>query len=162
MQKTIQNICSNNCEFAVKSVMLSYGNKTGDTLIDAEYLWRCTKIDKLITTDSAIYQLGCATYTNHINNELNAQAEDLIKEVDQKLDEIEKVMGLTVEAPPITQPTPIKEEPIAPPLQKEPTVEKIDDKLEATVTKVEVEPVVNPVVEPIAEPKKRKTKKASV
>jgi len=166
MQNTTQNTCHNNCEFAVKSVMLSYGSKNGDTLIDTEFLWRCNKIDKLITTDSAIYQLGCASYSNHINNELNAQAEDLIKEVDQKLDEIEKVMGLTTETPPFTQPAPVKEEPVAPPLQKEPTSDAVIDKPEPTVTQVKVESVVLPVVEtatePVAEPKKRKTKKASL
>jgi len=166
MQKSVQNICSNNCEFAKRGFMLSYGSKIGDTYIDADYIWRCTIVDKYITVDSILHQLGCAAYSNQKQNEMNAQAEDLIKEVDQKLDEIEKVMGLTTETPPITEPAPVKEEPIAPPLQKEPTSDAVIDKPEPPVTQVKVESVVLPVVEtatePVTEPKKRKTKKASL
>ena len=58
-----KNFCSNNCEFAKKLQLLSYTAKYGDNYIDADYLWRCTKIDQIITTDSAIVKLGCATYS---------------------------------------------------------------------------------------------------
>jgi hypothetical protein len=83
------NICSNNCEFAKKAILLS---KAGTAEI---WLYLCMKIDRHITSDSVIFEVGCATYnvipekTPPESKEAQKVAE-LLKEVDQELTKIEK------------------------------------------------------------------------
>jgi hypothetical protein len=164
MQKTtIQNICRNNCEHAVKSFMTSYGSKCGDKYIDADYMWRCTIVDKIITCDSVLHQLGCGTYSNVKSNEMNTQAESLLNEVEQKLTEIEKMIPQTGEPVPEVPRTFIHAaKPEAPPCVKESIVDIIADNSElpvSAVTEIEKPATVAPTVvsEPVVEdPKKRK------
>ena len=91
--------CKNNCEFAIRSHMLSYSGKNGDTYVDADYLWKCSKLDKLITMDATVWELGCATFNNECQNARVAEAESLVAEVEKKLDEIAKIMPVMTTDP---------------------------------------------------------------
>jgi len=58
-----QQSCKNGCEFAKQIHLMSYATKNVDgTYSDADYLYKCTKIDRIISLDSTVYELGCVTY----------------------------------------------------------------------------------------------------
>lgn len=58
-----QNSCKNGCEFAKQIHLMSYATKNADgTYSDADYLYKCSKIDRIISLDASVYELGCATY----------------------------------------------------------------------------------------------------
>jgi hypothetical protein len=116
---THNNICANNCGFAIKSVLLSYAGTQG------EYLHRCTKIDRIITTDSALFQVGCATYISGTQqskqeeklvqgDSLLRQAQDLLKEINQQIKEIQPEATVPVQELVITVPEPAVQKPVEP------------------------------------------------
>lgn len=85
-------ICQNGCIFAERSFLLSYTSKCGDNYVDAEYIWRCKKIDRLVTYDAPIRELGCATFTTDVAGHPNAEtlvkeAEDLLKKINEQIGE---------------------------------------------------------------------------
>ena len=64
-----QQSCKNGCEFAKQIHLMSYATKNVDgTYSDADYLYKCTKIDRIISLDSTVFELGCATY-NYVRAE---------------------------------------------------------------------------------------------
>ena len=117
-------MCANNCKFALKSVFLSRAGT------DEEYLYRCKKIDRLITTDSVIYDLGCASYDYEgskqpVQESTTVQrAKELIKEIDKEL-EVRKEKGLdTLPKPPVTAPVLVRDkDPDEIPVQKQTVLE---------------------------------------
>jgi hypothetical protein len=72
--------------------------------VDADYLWKCSKLDKLITMDATVWELGCSSYNNECQNARVSEAESLVAEVEKKLDEIEKIMPVVM---PVTTPDPV-------------------------------------------------------
>lgn len=110
---THNNICANDCGFATKSVLLSWSGT------QKEYLYRCTKLDRIITTDSALFQVGCATYTTEIlqskqeeklvhGDTLFQKAQELLKEIDQQIKDIQPKNVPVAE--------PVKPEPVSVPV----------------------------------------------
>lgn len=76
-----EKICASGCYFAEKRIMLS---RTGT---QEDWLYRCNKIGKLISSDSVINEVGCASYTiTAPQNPADKLAEELIKEVDKRLE----------------------------------------------------------------------------
>ncbi len=151
-RNTMQAVCSNNCKFATRSMMLCYGTKQGDNYIDADYMWRCTIVDQLIMPDAILYKLGCGSYNTRCCNNVNAQAENLIKEVETKIDEINQLIP-KVETPIVTPTEPaVSAIPAAEPIVAAPLVASDIPINQITVEKVE---------KPVVEPKKRKTRVAN-
>ena len=114
--------CKNGCDFAVQLHLMSYASKNSDgTYSDADYIYKCTKIDRVITFDSTVYELGCATYNNECQNARIAEADALVAEVEKKVDEIEKIIPQVV-APVIAEPA----VPVAEPVVVQPPVERVE------------------------------------
>jgi len=120
--------CKYGCEFAYQLHLMSYANKNADgTYSDADYLYKCTKLDRVISLDSTVYELGCMSYNNKCQNAKVCEAEALVAEVEKKLDEIEKIMPVVV---PVMVPDPVipgvvAEKP-AEPTVVQPTVERVE------------------------------------
>jgi hypothetical protein len=83
------NTCKNNCIYATKVVFLSRAGEAED------WLYRCTKLEeRVITTDSVIHKLGCATFTTGrpVDNQddLVKRAQEMLNEINQKIGEDKK------------------------------------------------------------------------
>jgi hypothetical protein len=79
------NKCSNGCVYAKKMMTVTNFKYEGES-IEQPFLWRCMKIDQLVTVDSIFHKLGCASYTP--SNVANEAAIKLINDVDKKLAEL--------------------------------------------------------------------------
>jgi hypothetical protein len=79
------NKCSNGCVFAKKMPTQSSFKYEGETLAQP-FLWRCMKIDQIVTIDSIFHKVGCASFAP--NNVANEAAAKLIADVDKKLEDI--------------------------------------------------------------------------
>jgi hypothetical protein len=55
-----EKVCQNGCKFASKSVLLSK-DSTGSNAIE-EWLWKCSLLGRIVSLDSHIVMLGCASY----------------------------------------------------------------------------------------------------
>lgn len=135
------NICSNNCIYAKKVMWLSRAGTSED------WLYRCTKLEeRVITTDSVIHEVGCATYTTTFSKsddkaDLIEKAEGLLKEINLKLEEDKKKKAETPVTPVVTEPIkPVEKipEPVVVPApvvihQQEPTVQHIPS-MQVTIT----------------------------
>lgn len=93
----VDNTCKNGCIYAQKMQTMTSFKYEGE-MTDQPFLWRCAKIDQIVTIDSIFHKLGCASFDNTKQNMVEAQAEELMKAVDQKLEEIAKVMTVATEA----------------------------------------------------------------
>jgi hypothetical protein len=159
------NMCANNCKFALKSVFLSRAGT------DEEYLYRCQKIDRLITTDSTIYDLGCASYDYDGSKPASQEsttvqrAKELLKEIDKELEvrkEKELKPVITVPQPPVQAPavTPAATAPVlvrdkAPdeiPTQKQAVLETTKPIVSAIIQKPAITPPLGSVVPPVINP----------
>lgn len=83
----VDNTCKNGCIYATKMPTMEKFKYTGETA-DQQFLWRCTKIDQIVTIDSIFHKLGCASFDNTKQNAAEAQAEKLLQDVNDKLDEV--------------------------------------------------------------------------
>jgi hypothetical protein len=144
--------------------MLSYSGKNGDTYVDADYLWKCSKLEKIITMDSTVWDLGCATFNNSCYNTKINDVEALVAEIETKLDEIEKIIPVAtpvaVSEPVSVVPEVVVEKP-AEPTVVQPPVERVEPKFvpePSVVTSAEV-PLHNVVVEQSEKPKPDATKR---
>jgi hypothetical protein len=159
------NMCANNCKFALKSVFLSRAGT------DEEYLYRCQKIDRLITTDSTIYDLGCASYDYDGSKPASQEsttvqrAKELLKEIDKELEvrkEKELKPVITVPQPPVQAPVvaPAATAPVlvrdkAPdeiPTQKQSVLETTKPVESVIVQKPAITPPLGSVVSPVINP----------
>ena len=69
-----KDICKNNCEFATPGILLSTAGTQKD------WLYRCKKLDeRLITSDSVIHLVGCATYIYDPNKESACDPDPKVK-----------------------------------------------------------------------------------
>jgi len=55
-----EKVCQNGCKFSSKSVLLSK-DSTGTNAIE-EWLWKCSLLNRIVSLDSHIVMLGCASY----------------------------------------------------------------------------------------------------
>jgi hypothetical protein len=55
-----EKVCQNGCKFSSKAVLLSK-DSTGSNAIE-EWLWKCSLLGRIVSLDSHIVMLGCASY----------------------------------------------------------------------------------------------------
>lgn len=119
--------CKHGCTFATKAVLLSRDKVGGNAVED--WLWKCSKLNRIVSADSHIVELGCATFTNEAQDRLVTQAESLIKEVDEKLQEITSLPAFVdaqlVALKPALKPEPLPE--LVPELVPEPVPATVGD-----------------------------------
>lgn len=135
------NICSNNCEFATKTILLSRAGTA------EEWLHRCTKIDRVVTTDSLIFNVGCASY---IIRACQSQPEDkevqkvveLIKEIDHELEKLQKdLQDVHKPVEPVIEP--VVQKPATPVLVRDKSPEDIPVQRQTVLETIKsVEPVI--------------------
>lgn len=84
MMGSHKNLCANSCTFAKKGILLS---KAG---IQEDWLYRCMKIDRLISSDSVLHEVGCATYTTTASGGVTETPEDRTKKAVELINEANK------------------------------------------------------------------------
>jgi hypothetical protein len=105
------NTCKNNCIYAKKVVWLSRAGESED------WLYRCMKLEeRIITTDSVIHELGCATFTTTSKpcdnqDDLVKRAQEMLTEINLKIEEDKKKAG-TTDSLAVTEPVkPVEKKP---------------------------------------------------
>jgi len=147
-----RNNCKNNCEYAKEGILLSTAGSQKD------WLYRCSKLnDRLITSDTVLLEVGCATYLFNPAKSLNVTMELVARQ----LDEIAKMIPDAEPDPepdhepePVVTDTPVV---VKPELKYEPISEKVMEVSPSAnpVEKSVEPPVEKPVEIPIAPPKRR-------
>jgi hypothetical protein len=165
------NICTNNCIYATKAVFLSRAGTSED------WLYRCLKLEeRIITTDSVIHELGCATFTtgrpSENQDDLVKRAQDMLTEINLKIEE-DKKKAESKAAPVVMEPVKPVEKVTEPVVVPAPTAaippqRPSTDRLTVPATILPLEPAVQstptpPVTvteEPVKKKRGRKPKQA--
>lgn len=94
--KPEDKLCKNGCMFATKMPTITTFKYEGESSGES-FLWRCTKINQVVTIDTILHKVGCGSFmlpcdAAKVPETANpeAQAAALVAEVEQKIGEMAK------------------------------------------------------------------------